>query len=770
MSNEIINGALNMAKLGYHVFPLLKKLQKGQNSRGTPKGWNHNALDDKKSIPSTTDLDTIALWGEYGELVGYGVNPRGRRAVILDIDIKNGKVGANSLKALIRDFGLNINTFCVRTQSGGLHLYYSYDNIPEGFYVKGTGIEGYPDIDLRADNSFVNGPYKGGKYSIVKDLPTRNLPQKLIEQLPLQPLVANQTIHVEFDDASALSYGDSLLKGIIPDIIHDGERDNTLIRLIGSWARKYPIETTVILTKEALRRCEGSEMKIEDYIPKIETTYEKSNFKPIAPEMLEWMEDHLILIAERKSVYDLSQRSHNALIMKEAAVDKFRNWIYYIEDENTNKKHKIYAFTAWMESPKRQSLKSYGYFPKNVRDFYCDIQDAKVANMYSPPFENFSVKKDVSYQRYVDKFMLFCQELFGSECEFMLDWVAHQVQKPYEKLTLAPVLISEVRGVGKNLFFDIVKNMVGKWNTTEADVTEAVDKFCEFATKHHLVLINEANVDVRDKRGINMRRELLERLKTKITENMQTVEPKYIGRFNTRSFINYLVAGNTMDAIPVEEGDRRFHVIQINAVRKKRAYYDDLWALARSPNEDAEATERAFALREVFLKREITLLFKGDAAKMSQAKQEMIDSNKSSEQIEIDEAIMNHYSIFRSTIITRELFYWYVQRKLPGGHRLSQGAIRDLFRSNFKPISTVTLQGRAKQMLVKLPEQEINGSILPEESKRCALYTVRNHGSYDSADTSWLHADYNKALEATEFGYKESQKDDEEIEDQSLTN
>ena len=755
MSNEIINGALNMAKLGYHVFPLLKKLQRGNNSRGTPKGWNHNNPDDKRSIPSTTDLDEISEWSKHGALVGYGVNPRNRRAVVLDVDIKDGKVGAESLKALIRDFKLSLDTFCVRSQSGGLHLYYSYDNIPEGFYVKGTGIEGYPDIDLRADASFVNGPYKGGKYKIIKDLPTRKLPKKLIELLPLQPQTSNQQIIVNFDDAEALTYGDSILKGVIPDVIHKGERDNTLIRLIGSWARKYPIDTTVILTKEAISRCQGSDIKIEDYIPKIETTYEKENFKPLAPEMLEWMEDHLILIPERKSIYDISQSAHKSLIMKDAAIDQYKNWIYYVEQEGKSAKKKIYAFTAWMESPRRQTLKSYGYYPKNVRDFFCDIQDCKVANTYSPPFEQHKQPEE-DYQRYIDKFILFCQELFGEEAEFMFDWIAHQIQKPHEKLTMAPVLISEARGIGKNLFFDIMKNMVGKWNTTEADVTEAVDKYCEFALRHHLVLINEANVDVRDKRGINVRRELLERVKTKITENMQTVEPKYVGRFNARSFINYLVAGNTMDAIPVEEGDRRFHVIEITAARKPRAYYEDLWALARSPIDDAESSNRAYALRQYFAKREITLLFKGDAAKTTAAKQFMIDANKSAEQVELDEAIMNHYSIFRSNIITRELFYWFISHKMPGGHRLSSGAIKDLFRTNFKPISTD--QHRAKQMLVKLPEQEVNGSVLPEESKKCALYTIRKHGAYNKTDTKWLKAEYNKALETTTFGYKETEE------------
>lgn len=757
MSNEIIAGAVKMAKLGYHVFPLLQKLQRGNNSRGTPKGWNHNNPDDPKSIPSTVDINEIKEWKDLGALVGYGVNPRNRRAVILDVDIKGDKVGANSLKALVQDFGLSTDTFCVRTQSGGLHLYYSYDNIPEGFYVKGTGIEGYPDIDLRCDNSFVNGPYKGGKYSIVRNKPTHNLPQELIQRLPLQPLVASDKIVVDFDDAEALTYSDPVLKGIMPDTIPDGERDNTLIRLIGSWARKYPIDTTIILLKEAISRCQGKGIKIEDYIPKVETTYNKENFKPLAPEMLEWMEDHLILLNERKCVYSLAEKAHKALVFKDAAIDYYKNWIYYVENQD-GKRRKVYAFNSWMESPKRRTLKSYGYYPKDIREFFCDIQDSTVANTYSPPFQDFKYKKK-NYKRYLDKFLAFCHELFGPETEYMLDWVAHQIQHPELKLTIAPVIISEIRGVGKNLFFDIIKNMVGPWNTTEADVTEAVDKFCEFATKHHLVLINEANVDVRDKRGINMRRELLERLKTKITENMQTVEPKYIGRFNTRSFVNYLVAGNTMDAIPVEEGDRRFHVIRVDAIRHDRTYYDDLWDLARSPVEDREVHNRSYYLRNWFEKRKITLLFKGDSAGLSQAKREMIDANKSYEQIELDEAVMNYYSIFRSNVITRELFQWYIQHKVPGGARLSQGAIKDLFRHNFTPISADGI--RAKQIVVRPPDTAMGDNLLVEESKKCSIFTVRNHGTYDKAETSWLKLEYNKAYAATEYSYKEPSLDED---------
>ena len=763
---DVIDGALYMASLGYHVFPLLNKLKNSKNVRGTPVGWNHNKPENKKSIPSTLNLDEIKKWAEiHKDLIGYGVNPRNRRAIILDVDVKDGKTGAESLKSLISSFGLSLNTFCVKTASGGLHLYYSYDGVPDGFYVKGlaNGIEGYPYVDLRTDNNFVNGPFKNGTYKIVKDLPLNPLPDSLITQLPIQPIANASSIIIE--EEAITDYKDSTLKGIIPKVIEKGERDNTLIRLIGSWARKYPIDTTIALVETALGRCEGEKLNIEEYIPKVESTYEKAAFRPLKPDMLEWMEDHLILIPERRSVYSLHEQSHHALMLKDAAIDKYKNWIFHVDppaESKSTRKTKVYSFNAWMESSNRQTLRSFGYYPKQNRIVYCETQGCDVANTYAPPFTEFT-PNDKDYSNYVDKYVEFCNMMFGSDADWMLDWAAHQVQHPDKKLRIAPVMVSKARGVGKNLFYDILKNAVGPWNTTEADVTEVVDKHCEFALKHHLVLINEANIDSRDKRAINQRRDILEKLKSKISENMQTVEPKYIGRFNITTFINYIVATNNADAIPMESEDVRFFIVKILAKKQVRSYYNMLWELAKPRTFDKEMPHKVYAIRQYLLNREITRVQVGDIAEFTEAKQEMIDANKSAEQIQIDEDIRNRSSIFRGNLITRELFIWYIDNKMPRGNRLSNGAINDLFRIYFEPVRLQKNQNRAKQTLLNVPERSVDGIVMQESAKKCGIYTCRYHGKYDEGkgDLAFLKAEYNKSLDATKIGFQESESSPE---------
>jgi len=765
LAKDIISGALDMAQLGYHVFPLLERCKTDTNKRGTPIGWNHNNPDHKHSLPSTTDLDEIIGWAhDYKDIIGYGVNPRGRRAIVLDVDVKGNKVGAASLKALVKDFKLSLNTFCVKTKSGGLHLYYSYDGVPEEFYVKGTAIDGYKDIDIRADNNFLNGPFPNGNYTIIKNESLSSLPSKLIEELPLQPIAKGLQVVVNNKDAEALEYKDPLLKGLIPDVIPLGERDNTIIRLIGSWARKHPIETTLQLTKAAIIACEKDpkdKISINDYIPKIESTYEKLAFRPLTPDMLAWMEDHLILIPERRSVYMRNLPAHKALISKDAAIDRYKNWIYYLEPpegSNSKKKSKVQCFPAWMESPRRQDCRSFGYYPSDERIVYCDVQDCDVVNTYSAPFQEFKYNEK-TYDDHISKFLEFCDYLFEDHAQFMLDWVAHQVQKPNEKLSFAPVMYSEARGVGKNLFFDIVKNLVGKWNTTEAEVTEVVDKHCEFALRHHLVLINEASIDARDKRALNTRRNILETLKSKITENMQTVEPKYIGRFNVRSYVNYIVATNNLDAIPMEQQDRRFFVMDLRAKKMDKEFYELLWEMARSPLDEPEVLHRSYALRQYMMKRDVSKVNRGDVAVFTEAKQEMIDANKSSEQIDLDEAIMNHYSIFRSDVITKELFDWYVSNKMPRGSRLSSGAIRDLFKIYFKPIRINETSGRAKQVAVQLPDRMVDGMIMNAETKKCGMFTVRQHYGLDKSDVAFVRGVYGRALDATKHDYKEPVED-----------
>ena len=99
----------------------------------------------------------------------------GSGVLVVDIDVKAGKQGAESFTAL----GLTPaekDTFRVKTASGGWHVYYSYD--PVLAFGSNAGRLG-PGLDVRADGGYVVGPGSvltngsgQGSYVVENDWPT----------------------------------------------------------------------------------------------------------------------------------------------------------------------------------------------------------------------------------------------------------------------------------------------------------------------------------------------------------------------------------------------------------------------------------------------------------------------------------------------------------------------------------------------------------------------------------------------------------------------
>ena len=81
-------------------------------------------LPDNK-LPSD-DPSIILKWATAFD--AYGVVPS-TSFLIIDIDIKDGQHGKESIKFL-RDNGLSLETFSVKSPSGGLHFYYNHPTHP----------------------------------------------------------------------------------------------------------------------------------------------------------------------------------------------------------------------------------------------------------------------------------------------------------------------------------------------------------------------------------------------------------------------------------------------------------------------------------------------------------------------------------------------------------------------------------------------------------------------------------------------------------------
>ena len=154
--------ALSIA--GMRVFPLLPRT-------GLPalSQWPQRA---------SADLAQVREWWT-GAYAGYGVGVvtgAASKIWVLDLDVKKGSDGIGDLRRLIEahggQFAAFVSTWRVATPSGGVHLYFRWDDqcAAEGG-IGNSSKQIAPGIDVRADSGYVRGPGTVGYRPVTPEAP-----------------------------------------------------------------------------------------------------------------------------------------------------------------------------------------------------------------------------------------------------------------------------------------------------------------------------------------------------------------------------------------------------------------------------------------------------------------------------------------------------------------------------------------------------------------------------------------------------------------------
>ncbi len=129
--SELKNNALNYAKKGFKIFPL-KPNTKGEQ---VLESWKYE---------STTNLNQIDYWWNKNPNYNIGL-VTGNGLLVIDIDVKNGKDGLQSIKK----HGKGLPTTAIINSSGGYHLYYHVNK------TISNRVNLYDGIDIRGDGGYV---------------------------------------------------------------------------------------------------------------------------------------------------------------------------------------------------------------------------------------------------------------------------------------------------------------------------------------------------------------------------------------------------------------------------------------------------------------------------------------------------------------------------------------------------------------------------------------------------------------------------------------
>jgi hypothetical protein len=138
MTNNKLDAALIYAAQGWRVHPLKPDTK-------TPyTKWKNTA---------TTDEQKIRQWWAHTPNANIGIVTGLDSVIVLDVDIKGGKRGDESLLALFDQHG-GIDTLMAKTPSGGFHLYM----LANPNHTYSNAVDFAEGLDFRADNGYIVAP------------------------------------------------------------------------------------------------------------------------------------------------------------------------------------------------------------------------------------------------------------------------------------------------------------------------------------------------------------------------------------------------------------------------------------------------------------------------------------------------------------------------------------------------------------------------------------------------------------------------------------
>lgn len=229
--------------------------------------------------------------------------------------------------------------------------------------------------------------------------------------------------------------------------------------------------------------------------------------------------------------------------------DKFR----FVDDKGKEKSCQMAE--KWIDHPESKQAESTNWLPLPEKTFVID--GINYVNTFTLPNHKLPAIYDIDLIR---PFLEHMHGLFNTdlEMELTLDWIAHMIQKPFERPSVHLMHCTDnIFGLGRGSLVAVIKELVGFWNVTTIDMKRIGtngDKFNEYLYHSLLCSISEA------KDG--KKYDIMENLKRISTTDGDTesIEMKNRSAFPAYVCTRLFIQSNHLDAIPFSENDRRFNL------------------------------------------------------------------------------------------------------------------------------------------------------------------------------------------------------------------
>lgn len=657
--------AIEFQKAGFLVFPLFRSPSRPFSE---PKGWQRfegglpvdgRTVPVKGETPATNLPHFIPVWEKNPAIIGYGVCAP--HHLVFDLDVKNNKNGVDQFEIMREKYQIPKPGFVVKSKSGGYHLYYERSDALKGAMIAKAvnmtmgQMEQYLGVDLVANNGYVVGPESNdpkwveGHYHILKGslaemtvCPDAALAKQIRVKGPTAPTSGEELIEFDADDETENLIA-TIRSARIPEVIPVGNRDNLLTVFIGVLkSRKIPMETAEMLCNTFLANCElNSDETREMFIQGIDLKGKLTRFygalanssdpRVVARHLvidggvykcLEQLPGSIALVATKENPY----MEKFVIYTETKARQDLLPYTKPIPDSDNAKP--VNPLDILLRDSSVPRVHSTGYYPKAMEVFIEPSDGSQRVNLYQPPV----IPPIRGRTNIVELVQELAKDLCGDLADYVLDFMAHIVQKPHVKMNVAVLMISVNQGTGKNTLIQVLKPLIGASNYLSVPgLMPLVEDKSVILEGNVLIVFNEVARPSNRSQWTDMSK-AVNKIKTSITDSSTHINPKYEKQRKITSYSNFFMLSNDPTPFDLGVDDRRIVVVNNNPPKMDKdgrmkllgdfAHNDKNRQLSQEQYNDLTAE-----LYEFFSTRQIEVNLEHGSAPMSEAKKDMVEGH-----------------------------------------------------------------------------------------------------------------------------------------------
>jgi Bifunctional DNA primase/polymerase, N-terminal/Family of unknown function (DUF5906) len=582
---EVLKSAKEYASLGWYVFPVhsIDSSLKCTCGNQTCSDAGKHPRVARGLKEASTDPAKIESWfGEGAPLANIGIVTGEISGItVIDIDIGEGKFGAESWAEAIKDHG-EPQTLMAETGSGGMHVVFKYNSaLKTSSNTLGKG------VDCRNDGGYiVAAPSRhrsGGTYKWLNwgdELAT--LPAHLSRRKETRGKPKRDDTH---NNKYSITQVASMLEVVPAD-------DRDLWRSVG-----------IILGRE-FNRVDEAWSVYQQWADKVGGKKGRNHDEIMHEAFYVLSQENLEKELSVGTIVKAAVNNGWAPTRGGVPIESFvyfapaNNYIYKISRSHwiepsvnaavspINVEGKIISATEWL---KRNRLVTSMTCAPKFKDDYIEGLDSRFGEIIksegSALFNTYRHPTIIlGDSNQAKPFIEQVHKLFNKEgdAEQFLNYMAHRVQKPWEKPRFA-LLIGGGQGVGKDTAVEMCVPAIGSWNVAEIGPADLEQSFNEYSAATLVRISEAANLHEMSRWAFN------EKTKVLIAGLPDTclVNPKYGQKYTVRMFCGVVLTTNHLtNGLHIPPDDRRYDVIEtatieemgFNSIEEKNQYFNKLWA------------------------------------------------------------------------------------------------------------------------------------------------------------------------------------------------